>query len=651
MSDGARLAARLWLPEGAEQRPVPAIFEYLPYRKADLYAVADSTRHPYFAGHGYACVRVDMRGSGDSDGVLHDEYLPQEQDDAVEAIAWIAAQEWCTGEVGMIGRSWGGFNSLQVAARRPPQLKTIITISSTDDRYEDDVHYIGGCVLSANMLSWASMMLAFNARPPDPTTVDNWREIWLERLGEAPPFIEAWLSHQRRDSYWKHGSVCEDYGAITCPVYAVGGWVDGYPSAVFRLMEGLRVPKKALIGGWSHDWPQDAVPGPAIGFLQEALRWWDHWLKGVDTGIMDEPPIRVWMQDAVPPLPHYDLRPGRWVAEPSWPSPNVTERRFELGSGQEGACRRERSIVGLQHTGIDAGEWCAWGGWGGRDNLPPDQRAEDGRSLCFTWPPLSDAIDVLGFPIAVLRVSSDRPNAFVAARLCDVAPDGSSTLITRGLLNLTHRAGHEVPEPLEPGREYEVEVRMRAIAYSLPAGHRLRLAVSPTYWPWAWPSPHAARLTVFTHGSRLELPVRGRRPEDAELRPFEPPEIAKPIEVEVLRPGGGRLVHRDVAAQRTELVVNVDQLWDRRFVSSGLETIERGVDTYSIIDGDPLSARIECERTVGTTQGAWKTLINASSTMSCTASSFLVRCSLVASEGDEQVFARDWLFALPRDHV
>ncbi|MBP1082022.1 MULTISPECIES: CocE/NonD family hydrolase [Bacillus] len=249
MSDGTRLSARIWLPEDAEENPVPAILEYIPYRKDDFTALRDSIRHPYFAGHGYASIRVDIRGSGDSEGIMYDEYLPQEQDDAIEVLNWIAAQPWSTGDVGMIGKSWGGFNGLQVAARRPPQLKAVITLCSTDDRYADDVHYKGGCMLSSDMLWWASTMLAYNARPQDPRIVgEEWRSNWLERLEKTPPFVEEWVRHQRRDDYWKHGSVCEDYSDINIPIFAVGGWADGYTNAIPRLLEGLSGPRKGLIG-------------------------------------------------------------------------------------------------------------------------------------------------------------------------------------------------------------------------------------------------------------------------------------------------------------------------------------------------------------------------------------------------------------------
>ncbi|MCH5375647.1 MAG: CocE/NonD family hydrolase, partial [Planctomycetes bacterium] len=227
MRDGARLAGRLWLPEDAEAEPVPAILEYIPYRKRDFTRHRDSVMHPYVAAHGYACLRVDLRGSGDSDGILTDEYLEQELDDGLDVIAWLAEQTWCTGKVGMIGISWGGFNGLQIAALRPPALAGVISLCSTDDRYADDIHHMGGCLLSDN-LSWASVMFAYNSLPPDPEIVGpRWREMWHRRLEGSGLWLETWLRHQRRDAYWRHGSISEDYAAVRCPVMAVSGWADG----------------------------------------------------------------------------------------------------------------------------------------------------------------------------------------------------------------------------------------------------------------------------------------------------------------------------------------------------------------------------------------------------------------------------------------
>ena len=328
MRDGLRLAAKIWLPIDAEENPMPAILEYLPYRKDDDMAVRDSQNHPYMAGHGYACLRVDMRGSGDSDGILSDEYTEQEHHDALEILEWLERQPWCNGKVGMMGISWGGFNSLQVAALQPKQLKAVVAIGFTDDRYATDVHYQGGSLLAVDMLPWATLMLAFQALPPDPRFREDWREVWQGRLEKNPAFIELWLNHQRRDDYWKHGSICEDYRKVKIPVYAVSGWADSYSDSVLRTLEKLSCPKKALIGPWAHGFPQNAMPRPQIGFLQEILRWWDYWLKDIDTGIMDEPMLQVWMQDSIKPATYYPERPGRWIVEKEYPSPNVQGKRL-----------------------------------------------------------------------------------------------------------------------------------------------------------------------------------------------------------------------------------------------------------------------------------------------------------------------------------
>ncbi len=478
LADGVRLRATVWLPEGAEEAPVPAILEYLPYRRGDASAIDDSVRHPWFAGHGYAAVRVDIRGSGDSEGVLLDEYHPQEQLDCLEVLAWIAAQPWCTGSIGMMGISWGGFNSLQVAAHRPPELKAIITCCSTDDRYADDVHYLGGLPLAFYLLPWASVMLAYNARPPDPEVVgERWRELWLERLEGSPYLAQTWLEHQRRDAYWQQGSVCEDYGAIEAAVYVVGGWSDGYTNAALRLLEHLSCPRKGLIGPWEHVWPEEGYPGPAIGFLQEALRFWDHWLKGEQNGAMDGPMLRYFRQDAVEPRGAYAIRPGGWASEATWPSPRVAAETLHLTPA--GLADAPGDGTRLAHSsplalGADGGSWLPYGN---PADLPADQRAEDAWSLALDGAPLADAVEVLGQPLLRLRLAADRPVAFVAARLCDVHPDGTSTLITRGALNLCHREGHDAPVPLEPGATYDVTVPLKGISYVLPPGHRLRVAL------------------------------------------------------------------------------------------------------------------------------------------------------------------------------
>lgn len=652
LADGARLAARVWLPEDAETDPVPAILEYVPYRKDDWTWPRDTRMHPYVAGHGYACVRVDLRGSGGSDGILEDEYLPLEQDDALQVIDWLAEQPWCTGAVGMIGISWGGFNGLQVAARRPAALKAVITVCSTDDRYADDVHYMGGCLLAVDMLPWASQMLVWQATPPDPEVVgEGWRERWLDRLDRTPPYVEAWLAHQRRDGYWQHGSVCQDFSAIECPVYAVGGWADGYSDAVFRLLEGLECPRKGLVGPWAHSWPHEATPGPSIGFLQECLRWWDRWLKGLDTGVMDEPMLRVWMQEAVPPRLHYDERPGRWVAEDGWPATGVVSRVLQLGPGAlvETVASPELLVHSSpQTTGADSGLWCPYGD---AADLPTDQRFDDGVSLCFDSAPLDERLELLGFPELELALSVDRPSALVAVRLCDVSPAGASTLVTRGLLNLTHRESHEEPSPLEPGRRYAVRVALNCVAYALPAGHRLRLAISTAYWPFAWPSPEPVTLTVETGAaSRLVLPVRAPKPADGALRPFESPEGSPPLAIERLAEGyASRAVERDLASGTSVLTYAYGG--GRVVLPNGIELAERYREVFTIVEGDPLSAGVATDHGIELGRGDWRTRVEATSSMCCDHDSFLVVNRVDAFEGPLRIFARTWTRRVPRDLV
>ncbi|MFW5921533.1 MAG: CocE/NonD family hydrolase, partial [Polyangiales bacterium] len=438
MSDGCRLSARIWLPRGARDAPVPAILEYIPYRKRDLKRERDAVIHCYFAQHGYAAVRIDLRGSGDSEGILRDEYLQQELDDGVEALRWIASQPWCDGNIGMIGISWGGFNGLQIAAMQPPELKAVVSVCSSDDRYADDVHYMGGCLLTDN-LSWASNMFAYNSCPPDPALVgERWREMWLERLEGSGLWLDKWLQHQRRDDYWKHASVCEDYSAVKTPVFVVSGWADGYTNTVFRLLEHLDVPRRGLIGAWGHNYPHDAQPGPAIDFLGECIRWWDRWLKGKKNGVDDEPMLTMWMQHAFAPTS--SERPGRWIAEGRWPSPRVEERAYVINprgvlapADSAEPIEREDWLRSPLSVGLFAGKWCSYSA---QTDLPSDQREEDGGALVFDTAPLDEALELCGMPWVDLDVVSDKPVAMVAARISDVAPDGKATRVTFGLLHL-----------------------------------------------------------------------------------------------------------------------------------------------------------------------------------------------------------------------
>jgi hypothetical protein len=657
LADGTRLAARLWLPQDAEADPVPAILEYIPYRKRDFMRLRDEPMHYYYAGHGYAAIRVDLRGSGDSDGVLEDEYLPQEQQDAVEVIAWLAAQPWCDGKVGMTGISWGGFNALQVAALRPAALKAIITLCASDDRYSDDAHYMGGCLLNENQI-WGTVLFAGNALPPDPLVVgERWRDLWMARLEADRPFPAHWLRHQRRDAYWKQGSACEDFDRIECAVYAIGGWADGYSNAVPRLLEGLAAPRKGLVGPWSHNFPHNGVPGPAIGYLQEALRWWDYWLKGVDTGIMDEPMLRAWMQDYVTPEPFHAERPGRWVAEQRWPSPRIAPRRWHLsGDGGLQDTPAEAAILGIsspQTTGLAGAVWC---GFGGDGEAPLDQRGDDGRSLTFDSAALDADLEILGAPRVTLSLCSDQPLAMIAVRLNEVAADGSSARVSFGVLNLTHRDSHEHPEPLVPGRQYRVSVEMNATAHRFARGHVIRLALSTSYWPMLWPAPAAVRLELDTGGSELCLPLRPADANDASLPAFAAPESAGASSTCTgLAPTSfTRSVEHDLVGN--EVVYRlVDEGGDLgtaavlRFEEIDLELGHSVERQFRIDEQDPLRASSEIVEHLMMRRGDWEVRVDARSLLQATREHFILHAWLSAVENDEEVFSREWQEKIARD--
>jgi len=649
MADGCRLAGRVWLPPGARGRPVPAILEYIPYRLDDFRAVRDDQHQRWFAMHGYAAIRVDLRGSGSSEGVLQDEYLQQELDDGVTVLRWLAEQPWCNGRVGMIGISWGGFNALQLAALQPPELHAVITVCSSDDRYADDVHYMGGCLLTDN-LSWASVMASYNACPPDPAVVgDAWRDLWRQRLEDSGLWLRQWLRHQRRDAYWRHASVCEDFGAIRCPVFAVSGWADGYCNTVFRLMRHLDVPRRGLVGPWNHKYPHLGGPGPAIDFLGECLTWWDRWLADVDNGADREPRIRAWMQDSV--SPHSDDRPGHWVAEPDWPADGIPWAPWGLAPGRLDPDPETRSPAALSvqsplSVGLFAGKWCSYSE---STDLPTDQRLEDGGSLVFDSNALEHDIEILGAPYVELDIEADQPQAMVAVRISDVAPDGKATLVTYGLLNLSHRDSHAEPEPIEPGRRYRVRVPLNYVGQRFPAGNRLRLAVSSSYWPLAWPAPEPVRLTVHTATSTLHLPRREPRSGDAELRDLGEPRMAAPLPTTVL--GAARREWRvlfNLATNEAVLEV-VDDDAPYRLDTTGTRLGNEVTERYSCANDDygTLYGEVHNRRTFD--RGDWHVTTTTRTVLTATPETFRLRATLDAWEGDTRVFSAELDDEIPRD--
>jgi uncharacterized protein len=505
MPDGIELSALLVFPDGAG--PWPAVMEALPYRKDDLTA-AYRPGYAELAEHGYVVCLLDVRGTGSSGGIATDEYSVAERRDLVDVIDWLASREWSAGSVGMFGTSYGGFNSLQAALERPPALKAIVPIFASDDRYRDDVHYFGGVLKQLDVVDYPTYMVAMNALPPVPSIWgDGWRDEWDRRVEALDPWILTWLSHQRRDGYWRWGSAREAIEDIEAATMMVAGWADGYTNIAFRSLPRFGAPTRLLVGPWAHAATETSVPGPNIRLMPELVRWFDRWLKGIDNGIDRESPIVVFAQRSTLPDPlRRDVR-GAWRAEPTWPPARLVPTELglakaEIGGLASGDGPDELPIRG--DVGVQA--WISCAGvmpW----VQPDDQRPDEDRSLTYTWDPVDRDVEILGHPTLRVRAAASVPVAYLAAKVCDVFPDGSSSLVVRGLLNLTHRTDAAEPTRLEPNASTDLEIELEACSWTFEEGHRIRLDLAPADWPNAWAPPEPGTLTVDRARGVLVLPV------------------------------------------------------------------------------------------------------------------------------------------------
>ncbi len=646
MRDGTRLAARIWLPDSVTHRPAGVVLEYLPYRRRDATLPRDELTHAWLARNGYVGVRVDIRGTGDSVGHMSDEYSDAELDDGVQVIEWLARQEWCNGSVGMIGISWGGFNGLQLAQLAPPALKAAVTICFTDDRYADDIHYMGGCLLTENK-GWSSQMFAYSSRPPDPEIVgEAWRDIWLDRLQNQPLHIETWLAHQRRDAYWKRASVCEDYGAVKAAILAVGGWADAYSNAVPRTIAGLSSPVAGINGPWAHKYPNVAWPEPAIGFLAEVKAWFDHWLKG--EGDAPDMSYRMYVIESDPPARRMLARKGRWISEPSWPSARIGREVLYLSERGLGAEPGKSCLVlsNPQTVGLAGQRFCP--GMRSLDELADDQRADDALCLTLDTAPFTEGKDIVGAARLRLRLTPDQASGFVVARLCDLRPDGSVAFITMGVMNLTHSSAHDSVTPMAPGEPMTVEFALNDIAYHLPAGHCLRLSLSTAYWPMLWPSAAPLSLQIDPKDCLLDLPVRPEIPEDAPT--FGTAEQTREGTSTLLRPGGFTR-HEERLPDGTQRLTLTTEAGLTRHESTGLESGKTITETWDIHPDDPLSARHETHWNYKIGRGPWQTRTETRTIMTCDATQFHIVAQLCAYEGEDCLIQRNWEFSIPRDGV
>jgi len=604
MPDGVRLAADLWVPESTEaDATYPVLLEYIPYRKNESRS-RNYSLYSYFLQHGYAVARVDIRGSGNSEGKLVEyEYTDQEQEDGEVVIDWLSRQAFSNGNVGMFGISWGGFNSIHMAMRNPPALKAIIAVDATDDIYEDDVHYMDGI---AHIDSYEAGMDMSNTVPAGPDYIID--DAYFENRFDTMPWMLIYKKQQLDGPFWDRASLNSRYDSIRIPTFVIGGWYDGYRDSVPRMLEHMEAPVKVMLGPWAHSFPHNAYPKPQMEWRHEAVRWFDQWLKGKDTGIMDEPAFAVYVRDWYPPTVPVEEVPGKWRFEEGFPLQRTQYRNLFLGADHAlGGGDPQAGTHSLQYdptVGMEGGGSVMW--WG---DFTPDQQPMDDASLVYDSAPLDEEIEILGFPQVLLNASADAPLASWVVRLSDIAPNGSVTQVAGAGFNGAHRNSSQHPEALEPNVEYPLEIELHFTSWVFQPGHRIRVAVSNSQWPMFWPTPFAMTTSLRLGGdnaTHMVLPVI----------PFEDrptPEFLPPAEPGPTLPGYGSiaasegeattsgyaelggLVYDEDTGKATLVAVNSD---GARYPWGQQQTLDKITHTTNRHDPADTSARTEYSSTV-----------------------------------------------------
>ena len=652
MRDGKTLSADLIRPD-AEGR-FPILIEYHPYRKDDV-SRGGHNQHWYLAERGFIGVRLDVRGTGGSDGINTDEYVRQEQEDGYDAVEWLAKQAYSNGNVGMFGTSYGGFTSLQVAMNRPPHLKAIAPMYATDYRYTDDCHYTrgGNMRMYYDVGTYGGSMVGMNALPPLPDlSRPDWADIWRERLNKNEPYLIKWLKNQLDNPYWHGASLRPDYDRIRCPVYVIAGWRDGYANAMMRVFKNINVPKKMLMGPWVHSRPHQSTPGPRIDHLNEMARFFAHYLRDEDTGIMDEPPVQVYMQEYTTPSRTLAITPGHWRNDTDIAPADATERTFYLRSegrlmDQPGRGEGSDAFEYIPTVGTTNGYWSA----GGISYyLPEDQREDEALSLVYTSGPLEQDLHVLGWPKVVIHGSSSAKVATFVAKIAEVAPDGTSALIVDGSLNGTRRGdlaeALKNPQPMEPGEVYELDIPMFPTGWVIKKGHRIRLAISGADFPNLWPTPFEATNKVHRGGgyaSRLILPVVAA-PE------LDPPEfLAAPRLRTIVTSYGERPSQQTIIDQITGTVAVTNRRAGTVVLEDNLGSLFRSGEYICTADRNhPDHANIVGKHTYIYKRDGEEIEVEAESSIRATREAFHLLIQLNVTKNGQQFFQKNWAHSEPR---
>lgn len=640
MRDGVRLAVTYYRPIAKTPgETFPVILEMLPYRKDDFFALGDYEYGTYFARRGYVVARVDVRGTGGSDGpVPVSEYSEAEIADAVEVIAQLAAQKGSNGKVGMYGLSWSAFNSLMTAQRKPPALKAIIAAHGSTDLFYNDVHYIDGAL---HIDSYAHQIDTDNSMPQSPAyRIDA---TYFRDRFDREPWLFTWLRQQQDGDFWRKESIGFQ-APLEVPVYLIGGLLDGYRDFVLEVSRTAKAPVIAEIGPWNHAWPEYGQPGPNYEWRQRALRWWDYWLKGIDTGVLQEPSWMVFMRTVHPPSTDLTEVPGYWRCDNLGPSAAQMGPRWYPQANQQLAAERAGPPT-TQSLRYRAGAGLAAGGWWGE--LTADMAADDAHSLVYDSAPLTEAVEILGRPEVQLRVAADAPLYHWTVRLEDVAPDGAVTLVSGAVINPSQRVSRLDPVALTPGEFTTLRTAIHTTTWRFRPGHRIRLAIANAQFPMIWPTPTPGTTQLqLGQDTWMTLPVVAPQEASSSTCRLPAPEPSEQASFgrEVYHVGPTFTPERDEAAGSSAFSTASEVSWtlyDNRYRS-------RESYRWEVTDAAPEAARYQGERQNVFTIDSRVIDLSTVARIESDATDFHVTFTKVLRENGRLVRERTWSESIPR---
>ncbi|MCG3258262.1 MAG: CocE/NonD family hydrolase [Candidatus Heimdallarchaeota archaeon] len=649
MRDGIRLYAKAWHPKG--DGPFPAVINYDPYRSSDWRTMSRGNFFHFLARHGYVVLHLGVRGTDGSEGNVSDEYPLQEQEDGYDAVEWVAAQSWCNGNVGMIGTSYAGFTAVQVAMHQPPHLKAIIPLYATDDRYTDDVHYNGGALCALfDLAGWATMMVSMNALPPPESLGEDYERVWNEHLESNSPYQLNWLENQTDGPYWRPASLRPNFDLIKCPVFVIGAWRDFYRNSAMRMYEHLTVPKKLLMGPWGHVFPDWGYPGQPINFMPQAVRWFDHWLKDIDTGIMDEPDFTAFMRESSFTKPDFKSGLGYWRQVNAWPLKDKSKKRFFLSSQQklQAEIEEKGSDTYIYHVTVGMGNptWHAHIAKCGEKERNHDEM----NSLSYTSGPLNERLEIMGHPQLKLIYAATAPVVNVFVKLFDIAPDGTSDIVSWGTLNVTHRDSHTNPKPLTPGEQVELNIDLDATSWIFHPGHNIKITLAGSDFPNFWPSPYPAENTIWWgkgYESCLILPiVPESHPDKAPL--FGEIEMSMNKYELKYSPAKSTLTHN---LQDGKTTFQFSQNQKGKLPEDGVSLVFDEDSSFTVSDSNPAHALLKNihDIQVITKNSRSRALTNAQ--LESDEDNFHIKFDLVVTVDEKEKFKRSWSRSFKRNLV